>query len=47
MSDVDIFEIFIQFGEKPSFPELLKKIGQKNAQPKFNEICDFEKFPIF
>ena len=40
-------EIFIQFGEKPSFLGLLKKIGQKNAQPKFSEIGDFEKFPIF
>ena len=23
------------------------KSGQKNAQPKFSEIDDFEKFPIF
>ena len=40
-------KIFIQFGEKPSFLGLFKKIGQKNAQPKFSEIGDFEKFPIF
>jgi len=24
-----------------------EKTGKKNAQPKFSEIGDFEKFPIF
>ena len=27
--------------------QIFEKSGQKNAQPKFSEIGDFEKFPIF
>ena len=39
--------IFVQFGEKPSFLGFFKKIGKKNTQPKFSEICDFEKNQFF
>ena len=40
-------EILIQFGKKTLISRVIQNIVKKNAQPKFSEICDFEKFPIF